>query len=71
MHYILNVALNGKHLFATAEHSARDAFEAARLFTLFNEKFPKIDGYEVTCTHWENVGQRISYQDLMQAALGS
>ena len=71
MYYIINVALNGKHLFATAEHSARDASEAARLFTLFIEKFPEVDGYDVTCTCWENVGTRISYQDLMQSALGA
>ena len=70
MYYIINVALNGKHLFATAEHSARDASEAARLFTLFIEKFPAIDGYDVTCTRWEQAGQRLSYQDLMTTAHG-
>lgn len=70
MHYTINVALNGKHFFATAGHSLRTAFDAARLFTLFIEKFPAIDGYDVTCTRWEQAGQHLSHQDLMTAALG-
>lgn len=69
MYYIINVALNGKHLFATAEHSARDASEAARLFTLFIEKFPEVDGYDVTCTRWETAGQQIPYSDLLKQAM--
>ena len=56
MSYVINVTLNGKHFFATADRSASTAWQASLLFTTFLEKFPKADGYEVTCTCWETTG---------------
>lgn len=68
MHYELNVSLNGKHFFATAPHSIRDAWTAALLFTTFREKFPEVDGYQVTCTRWESVGTHLSFDDVRTIA---
>jgi len=46
--YEINVSLNGFHLFATHERSLtnEDLFEKA--LTVFKEKFPKSEGYEIT-----------------------
>lgn len=68
MKYEINVALNGRHLFATAHRSLTDPQTAALVMTLFREKFPEIDGYSVTCTRWENTGQQLTFEDLMQVA---
>lgn len=69
MSYVINVTLNGKHFFATADRSASTAWQASLLFTTFLEKFPKADGYEVTCTRWETAGQQIPYSDLLKQAM--
>ena len=68
MYYEINVALNGKHFFATAQRSIRDEYTATLLFTLFREKFPEIDGYKVTCTQWSTVGTPIQFGDLIARA---
>lgn len=57
-HFRVNVARNGRHLFATAEESAVDEREARNLMTLFRSKFPEAEGYSVTCTYWQVVGRR-------------
>jgi hypothetical protein len=61
-HYEINVSLNGKHLFATAERSARDKQDAERLFRLFAEKFPERDGYSIRVTHWQAQGERVTFE---------
>ena len=64
MNYEINVALNGKHFFATAERSIRDEHHAAVVLVLFQEKFPTADGYSITCTRWDKVGTPMSAIDL-------
>lgn len=68
MNYVINVALNGKHFFATAERSATTEWQAALLFTAIREKFPEADGYSVTCTQWETVGHPIAPDELLKLA---
>jgi hypothetical protein len=61
-HYEINVSLDGKHLFATTERSARDEDKARHLFDLFRKKFPASDGYDVRVTRWEGLGTRQDWQ---------
>ena len=56
MYYVINVALNGKHFFATAEHSLRDESSAKRAYEDFLKRFPKDEGFEVSVTHWRLEG---------------
>ena len=51
-YYEINVSKNGSHFFATAERSAWVENEAAELYAVFSEKFPKSEGYEVSVTLW-------------------
>ena len=44
MHYEINVALDGVHLFAITERSAQTKYALDRILTIFKEKFPRYDG---------------------------
>lgn len=59
MYYEINVSLNGKHLFATAERSITDRNTLEKVYNLFVEKFPKSEGYELDVTLYEKCGSRI------------
>lgn len=59
-YYEINVALNGKHLFATAPRSITSGIKFNQIISLFKKKFPKEEGYEVTGTYWECVGKGIN-----------
>ena len=56
MWYEINVARNGKHLFATAERSLTTKKDAIALYNEFIELFPDCD---VTLTYYETLGKRI------------
>ena len=57
--YEINVALNGRHFFATDLRSAYTFEKAETLYKLFTEKFPVTEGYEVSVTRWKTVGEDI------------
>ena len=59
MYYEINVTLNGKHLFATAERSATCQSSLKLLYDIFKEKFPESEGYEISVTRWERVGYHV------------
>lgn len=59
MYYEINVSLNGKHLFATAERSITNNLKAEKVYLIFKEKFPEEEGYEIDITEWNKVGKRI------------
>ena len=59
MYYEINVSLNGRHLFATAERSIKNHLKAEKVYKLFKEKFPENEGYEISITYWEKVGKII------------
>ena len=63
MYYEINVALNGKHLFATAERSITTDWELDKVYSLFKEKFPESEGYELSVTMWEKTGKHIHMED--------
>lgn len=59
MYYEICVSLNGRHLFATAERSITDIHKAETVYKLFKEKFPETDGYKITVSKWDKVGEYI------------
>lgn len=62
MYYEINVSLNGKHLFATAERSITDINKANMVYKLFVEKFPEEDGYKINVTKWDKVGKFVEME---------
>lgn len=63
-HFQCNVSQNGKHLFATAEHSATTAWEAKRIMEELIKRFPEKEGFSVSCTHWQCGGCDVQLEDL-------
>lgn len=63
MYYEINVALNGQHLFATAERSITDKWKAEEVYKLFKEKFPESDGYKISVTYWEKAGSVLDMEN--------
>ena len=58
-HYEINVSLNGRHLFATAERSCVTREQFNQVFFILLDKFPASLGYHVGATFWECKGQQI------------
>lgn len=70
MYYEINVAkLNPdtgryEHYFATAERSITNMFKLQKIVDDFKIKFPKSEGFEITCTRWEKIGEEFGiYED--------
>lgn len=59
MYYEINVSLNGKHLFATAERSITTQSKMEKMRELFQKKFPESEGYKLDITLWEKRGTPI------------
>lgn len=62
MYYEINVAKDHKHFFATAKRSLTTKREAEATYKVFLEKFPKEQGYSVSCTLYETVGQTVVFE---------
>lgn len=65
-YYEICVSLNGKHLFATAERSARTRSDAQKLFHYIREAFPAVRGFKLTITHWKGEGQYLTPIQLIE-----
>ncbi len=50
MYIEFNIALNGKHFFATAERSCTNSGEAETVKKVLQEKFPESEGYEISAS---------------------
>lgn len=59
MHYEINVTLNRKHLFATAERSLTTESDMRKLLKTFKNKFPESEGYEIQVSQIETIGYLI------------
>ena len=59
MYYEINVALNGRHFFATNERSIQDAQKLEEVRKVFEEKFPESEGYSLTFARYELRGVKI------------
>ena len=64
MYYEINVAKNGKHVFATSERSIRNLNELKKIYSLFLEKFPAFEGYELRVTKYEEVGHEVDPKEI-------
>lgn len=54
MLYQINVCLGGKHLFSTDMESIPNEKALISLLTIFTEKFPISEGYEVNVKAWKD-----------------
>jgi hypothetical protein len=63
MHYEINVALNGSHLFATHKRSLTNEQGARECFALFAQKFPASEGYSLELTRWDTQGYFVAKQE--------
>lgn len=62
MYYEINVSLNGKHFFATAERSLTTESDARKAFVVFSEKFPAAEGYQLMTRRYETAGYSIDWK---------
>ena len=59
MYYEINVALNGKHFFATTERSITNKWKLKEVYSVIKEKFPQEEGYEISVTLYETIGKSV------------
>jgi hypothetical protein len=65
MYYEINVALNGKHFFATDKRSCTNQSDATTVLTTMLEKFPQSEGYSISCSYCPEVSWRTNvYADI-------
>ena len=62
MYYEINIALNGKHFFATAERSITNKWKLKEVYDVLKEKFPQEEGYDISVTYYETVGKPIDME---------
>ena len=59
MYIEVNIALNGKHFFATSERSITNTDKYNDVLTVFRNKFPESEGYTISATQWDKIGKEI------------
>lgn len=59
-HYEINVALNGKHLFATHERSCVTNLQVREVYKHLSKKFPASEGYELSVTYESIEGRNVT-----------
>jgi len=64
-HYEINVAKEGHHFFATHERSISTRSKAKLVYDKLVEAFPKNEGYDISITYWETVGETIQPKKLI------
>jgi hypothetical protein len=62
MYYEINVALNGKHYFATSERSITTSEKAHDIWAEMNSKFPASEGYDLSIVRYETVGTTLKWK---------
>ena len=66
MYYEINVSkLNSKtgryeHYFATSERSITNMFKLQTVVDDLKNRFPKSEGFKITCTHWQKIGEEMA-----------
>jgi len=67
MHYEINIALNGKHLFATHERSMYSMAELKRVFNILDTKFPEEEGYSLSVSYCPGISYGSSREAVKEA----
>ena len=62
MYYEINVTLNGKHLFATAERSITNKWKLKEVYDIIKNKFPKEEGYDISVSKYETIGKSVDVE---------
>jgi hypothetical protein len=65
MYYEINLALNGRHLFATAKRSITSQPELKKVCKIFVEKFPQSEGYNISITEYEEDGYSLDIIEVL------
>jgi hypothetical protein len=60
MHYRINIALNGRHFFATADHSIQDMETLREVHKSLAEHYTAEKGYEISITQWVTRGSDVT-----------
>ena len=66
MYYEINVALDGKHFFATHERSVTNRNKLENIVKVFVEKFPESEGYEISVSKWQNNCKNIDIENILE-----
>ena len=64
MSYEINVAKDGKHLFATHERSLSSLRQTAEVVSRLEISFPEAEGYSITVSEICTIGKQISEEQL-------
>ncbi len=60
MYYEINVSQDGKHVFATAEHSILARARLDEVWPVFKKKFPESEGYKLEVSLVSHTGTIIN-----------
>lgn len=55
-HYEINVALNGRHFFATDPRSITNTNDLEKVLTVIIKKFPESEGFKISISYQEILG---------------
>lgn len=66
MHYEINIALNGRHFFATDKRSIQDSPTLMQVAKVLNEKFPENEGYTLSASYYPDYGYSRNREQLME-----
>lgn len=69
MRYEINVSLNGKHFFATAERSLAYKSNAMEVLAEIYKRFPESEGFKVDITEWHEEGKGSTAEEFLSANL--
>ena len=64
--YEINIALNGKHFFATHERSLTDQRKMLDCLKVFKEKFPESEGYSITVSEIVKYSKPLNIDNLLE-----
>ena len=59
-YFEINAVLNGRHFFATAPRSITTFGDMAEAYSIFKEKFPESEGYDITVTNYVTTGKSMN-----------
>ena len=66
MYYEINVALNGRHFFATDKRSITNKRVLKEVYKVLKEKFPKEEGFDMIVSCVETTGRHIDMERFEQ-----
>lgn len=65
-YYEINIALAGKHLFATAPRSITSRETLIKVYQIIKLKFPASEDYQISIIKWEGRGHQFSDQEMLE-----